>query len=102
MIEVGSKAPSFNLHKSKTETVNSDDLRGKNVVLAFFPAAFTGVCEKEVCALRDGIASLNDANAEVFGIRAHQWGADASAVRSSKLFFFVLGMDFSYNKVRFE
>ena len=63
MIEVGSKAPSFNLHKSKTETVNSDDLRGKNVVLAFFPAAFTGVCEKEVCALRDGIASLNDANA---------------------------------------
>lgn len=68
MIEVGSKAPSFNLHKSKTETVNSDDLRGKNVVLAFFPAAFTGVCEKEVCALRDGIASLNDANAEVFGI----------------------------------
>ena len=44
--------------------------RGKHVVLAFFPAAFTGVCTKELCTFRDSLAQLNEANAIVFGISA--------------------------------
>ena len=41
---------------------------GKPVVLAFFPAAFSGVCTKELCTFKDSMAQLGKANAQVFGI----------------------------------
>ncbi len=44
------------------------DLKGKNVLLLFFPQAFTGTCTKELCSTRDNIASYDQANAQVFGI----------------------------------
>ncbi len=87
MIEVGTKAPHFNLHKSKTDTVNLEDLRGKNVVLAFFPAAFTGVCEKELCTFRDSHAALNKMNAEVYGISVDGPFANAAFAAKNELNF---------------
>jgi peroxiredoxin len=42
--------------------------RGKPVVLAFFPAAFSSVCTKELCTFRDQLGRLNDAKAQVYGI----------------------------------
>jgi peroxiredoxin len=87
MIEVGTQAPPFNLHKSKTDTVNLEDLRGKNVVIAFFPAAFTGVCEKEMCAFRDSHAALNELNAEVFGISVDGPFANAAFAAKNELNF---------------
>ncbi|MCA9688568.1 MAG: peroxiredoxin [Nannocystaceae bacterium] len=68
MLEIGATAPNFTLPNTKREAVSLADLRGKAVVLAFFPAAFTGVCEKELCTFRDSLASLNDLNATVLGI----------------------------------
>ena len=68
MIEVGQVAPNFNLHKSKTEKVELAQLRGKTVVLSFFPAAFTGVCEAQLCSFGESHASLANLNAEVLGI----------------------------------
>lgn len=44
------------------------EFAGKNVVLAFFPGAFTGVCTKEMCALRDSLSNFNSMNAQVIGI----------------------------------
>jgi peroxiredoxin len=44
------------------------DYRGQNVLLLFFPLAFTGTCTKELCGVRDNIALYNNANAQVFGI----------------------------------
>ena len=44
------------------------EYRGKNVVLAFFPGAFTGVCTTEMCALRDRIDQFSSMNAEIVGI----------------------------------
>ena len=67
-LEVGSAAPSFSLIDNARQLVDSDALRGKTVVLAFYPAAFTGVCEKELCTFRDSIAALNSLNAAVFGV----------------------------------
>ena len=43
-------------------------LRGSPVVLAFFPAAFSGVCTKELCTFRDSLSRLNAASARVFGV----------------------------------
>jgi peroxiredoxin len=68
MAELNAQAPDFTLHRTKTDTVTLSNLRGQKVVLAFFPAAFTGVCEKELCTFRDSLADLTDLNATVLGI----------------------------------
>ncbi|HVA92926.1 MAG TPA: redoxin domain-containing protein [Chloroflexota bacterium] len=44
------------------------DLLGRPIVLAFFPAAFTGVCTTEMCTFRDSLAQFNTLNAKVYGI----------------------------------
>jgi peroxiredoxin len=67
-VEVGSKAPDFTLMNQDRQPVKLSDERGKNVVLAFFPAAFSSVCTKELCTFRDSLARLNQANAQVYGI----------------------------------
>ncbi|MFY8091771.1 MAG: redoxin domain-containing protein [Chitinophagaceae bacterium] len=68
-ITKGSAAPTFTLPTTvMNEKVNLEDLKGKNVLLLFFPMAFTGVCTKELCSVRDNIALYNNANATVLGI----------------------------------
>jgi glutaredoxin-dependent peroxiredoxin len=69
MITIGQQAPNFTLYTSvKGETVTLENLKGKNVLLLFFPMAFTGICTAELCGVRDNIAMYNNANAEVLGI----------------------------------
>ena len=67
-ITIGQKAPEFSLHDSDKQKVSLSDFKGKNVLILFFPQAFTGVCTKELCSIRDGIAVYNNANAQVLGI----------------------------------
>jgi len=66
--DVGSKAPDFTLSNQDKQPVTLSALAGKTVVLAFFPAAFTSVCQKELCHFRDQLAAFNTVNATVFGI----------------------------------
>jgi peroxiredoxin len=66
--DVGSKAPDFTLMNQERQPVTLSALKGKPVVLAFFPAAFSGVCQKELCTFRDSMAQLNEAQAQVLGI----------------------------------
>ncbi len=67
-LEVNQQAPQFELFDNKRNKVSLEGLRGKKVVIAFFPAAFTGVCEKELCTFRDSLASFNNLNATVVAI----------------------------------
>ena len=67
-IEVGSKAPDFSLFDSDKKKVNLSDFIGKNILLLFFPQAFTSTCTKELCAVRDDISRYSNANAQVVGI----------------------------------
>ena len=67
-IEAGNAAPDFSLFDSEKNKVTLSELKGKNVLLLFFPQAFTGVCTKELCAIRDNIATYNSVNATVLGI----------------------------------
>ena len=67
-IEVGSTAPEFSLYSSEKKKISLEDYRGKNIVLLFFPLAFTGVCTKELCNVRDTISIYNNANADVIAI----------------------------------
>ncbi|BBC36773.1 Antioxidant, AhpC/TSA family [Streptomyces graminofaciens] len=61
-IQVGDKAPDFELKDNHGATVRLSDFRGeKNVVLLFYPFAFTGVCTGELCELRDNLPKfVND------------------------------------------
>ena len=67
-IEIGQTAPNFTLHDSDKNKVTLSDLKGQNVLLLFYPQAFTGVCTRELCGVRDNIAMYNNANAAVLGI----------------------------------
>jgi peroxiredoxin len=67
-IEVGSIAPDFSLYSSDKEKVSLGDYKNKNVVLLFFPLAFTGVCTKELCNVRDNIGVYNNSKAKVLAI----------------------------------
>ncbi|MDQ3111811.1 MAG: redoxin domain-containing protein [Bacteroidota bacterium] len=67
-ISVGQTAPAFNLPDTAKQLHNLEQYKGKNVLLLFFPFAFTGTCTKELCGVRDDIARYANANAEVLGI----------------------------------
>ena len=67
-IEAGQQAPGFTLYDSQKNKVTLSDHKGKNVVLLFFPFAFTSTCTAELCSVRDNISFYNDVNAVVFGI----------------------------------
>jgi peroxiredoxin len=65
---VGAKAPAFTLVDTEKNKVSLDDFKGKNLVILFFPMAFTSVCTKELCSVRDNLSMYNDLNAAVVGI----------------------------------
>ena len=93
---LGTTAPDFALPSHKREVVALSSLRGKKVILAFYPAAFTGVCQKEVCAFRDALADLNNANATVLGISVDAPFANAAFAEKNALNFALLS---DYNRV---
>lgn len=67
-IQTGQQAPDFALFNTDKKEIKLSELKGKNVLLLFFPFAFTGTCTKELCGVRDSLSFYNDANAEVYGI----------------------------------
>ncbi|MBO9566741.1 MAG: peroxiredoxin [Niastella sp.] len=67
-IEVGQNAPDFSLYDSDKNKITLSEYKGKQVLLLFYPQAFTGVCTKELCTVRDNIAQYEHVNAQVFGI----------------------------------
>ena len=69
-LDVGSKAPDFTLANQDRQPVTLSQLRGRPVVLAFFPAAFSSVCAKELCTFRDSLGRLSalPGGTEVLGI----------------------------------
>jgi glutaredoxin-dependent peroxiredoxin len=67
-LQIGQQAPDFSLFNTEKNKVGLSDYKGKNLLILFFPQSFTGVCTKELCAIRDDIGRYSSANAEVVGI----------------------------------
>lgn len=67
-LQVGDKAPDFTLWSSDKKQVSLTDYAGKNLVILFFPMAFTGVCTAELCSVRDAIADYNSLKSDVLAI----------------------------------
>lgn len=70
MIAVGKKAPAFTLPSSSGANVSLKDLKGKTVVLYFYPKDNTPGCTQEACDFRDNFARIQAAGALVFGVSA--------------------------------
>lgn len=93
-ISLNPKAPAFSLSNTDRQLVSLDDFKGKNVVLLFFPLAFTGGCTAEMCHVRDNIAIYNDLNAEVIGISVDA-GPSLKKFKEEQNLNFTLASDFN-------
>ena len=67
-IKIGQPAPDFTLYDSTKNKITLSDMKGQNILLLFFPLAFTSTCTAELCSIRDNISFYNNVNATVFGI----------------------------------
>ncbi len=67
-LQINQTAPAFSLYNTEKKVINLSDYKGKNVVLLFFPLAFTSVCTTELCSVRDNIATYNNLDAVVLGV----------------------------------
>ena len=95
MVEVGEKAPDFELPDTDLKKVKLSDFKGKVVVLAFYPAAFTAVCTKEMCSFRDSMEKFNNFNALVLGISVDPPFSNKAFKEHYKLNFTILS---DYNR----
>ena len=90
MVKIGDSAPNFTLKNTSKDDISLSDYVGKTVILAFYPGAFTGVCDKEMCAFQDSMGKLNDADAVVLGISVDSPWANAEFARKYELEFTLL------------
>jgi glutaredoxin-dependent peroxiredoxin len=98
-VDVGSVAPDFTLTSQDRQPVTLSQQRGKPVVLAFFPAAFSSVCTKELCTFQDALAQLNRTNAQVYGISVDTFFTLKAFQDQQKLAFPLLS-DFNKDTIR--
>ena len=95
-VDVGAKAPDFTLPNQDRENVTlSEQLKNGPVVLAFFPAAFSSVCQQEMCTFRDSMAQLTASSAKVLGVSTDTFFAQKAWADAQKLNFPLLS---DYNK----
>lgn len=86
-IETGKKAPDFTLKANDDKEYTLSALRGKNVVLAFYPLDFSPVCTRENTCFREDLKAFNQANAQVLGI-------SVDSVWTHKAFARELGLEY--------
>ena len=68
-LTIGSPAPQFTLTNQHGENISLADYKGKkNVVVLFYPFAFSGICTGELCGLRDDLAAFQNENVELIAI----------------------------------
>jgi peroxiredoxin Q/BCP len=85
--KVGDKAPDFSLPSTEDRTVSLGDLKGKKVVLYFYPKDDTPGCTKEACSFRDNLARVKRKGALVYGVSADSVGAHAKFTEKYQLTF---------------
>ena len=96
--DVGQQAPEFTLYDTDRKERSLSEFKGQNVVLAFFPGAFTGVCTTEMCTFRDRLEQFNSLSAQVLGISVDGAMAQKAFSDQNNLNFPVLS-DFQRNVV---
>jgi peroxiredoxin Q/BCP len=86
-LKVGNKAPAFSLKTERGDPVSLKNLKGKQVVLYFYPKDDTPGCTKEACGFRDSIVSIEKADAVVLGVSMDDAGSHAKFIKKYGLPF---------------
>lgn len=94
-LSIGQQAPDFSLIDSSKQKVTLNELKGQPILLLFVPAAFTGVCTKEMCSTSDDLSFYNKMNCKVFGISTDSIFVLAKWKEEQKINFQLLS---DYNK----
>lgn len=68
IIKKGDKAPDFTLYASDKSQVSLKDYAGKNLIILFFPAAFSGTCTEELCTMQDGLREFQSLSTDIVAI----------------------------------
>jgi len=95
-LKQGDKAPDFRLFNTDKKEVSLSDFNGKNLILHFFPAAFTGVCTTQLCTVRDAISMYHNDTTDVIAISVDSLFALGKFKEEQKLNFTLLS---DFNKV---
>ena len=96
VLKKGDKAPDFRLFSSEKKEVSLADYNGKNLIVHFFPAAFTGTCTTQLCTLRDAISLYHNDKTDVIAISVDSLFTLAKFKDDQKLNFTLLS---DFNKV---
>jgi glutaredoxin-dependent peroxiredoxin len=89
-LTIGTQAPDFTLPSKPGDTLTLSSLRGKQVVLLFFPAAFTGVCTREMCTIAEDYSTYEALNAQPIAISVDTpWTLEKFAAESNATFPFL-------------
>ena len=99
VLKAGDSAPNFTLRASDKSEVSLENYRGKNVVLLFFPLAFTGVCTTELCSMRDDIETYKGLDAQILAISVDSLFA-LEKYKAEQSYNFPLLSDFNKNVSR--
>jgi peroxiredoxin len=99
MLQIGQKAPGFKLLDTEKNEVSLENFRGKNLVIFFFPMAWTGGCTKEMCAVQEDYKTYSGMNAEVIGISVDTFFALKRFAEDNKLKYTLLS-DFNKTTIR--
>lgn len=95
-IGIGDTAPDFTLYDSGKNKITLSENRGQNVLLLFFPLAFTSTCTTELCSVRNNISFYNNVQAKVFGISVDSLYSLSKYKQEQQLNFTLLS-DFNKN-----
>ena len=98
-IKVGDKASDFALPDTELKTRSLKEFRGHKVVLAFFVGAFTSVCTKEMCALKDSMARLTYLKAQVTGVSVNDPCSNKAFAEKNRLPFPIIS-DFNRQAIK--
>lgn len=90
-VEINQKAPDFTLPDTELKPRKLSEFKGRKLVLAFFPGAFTSVCTKEMCTFRDSMARLNELKSQVVGISVNDPWSNRGFSERNMLTFPLLG-----------
>ncbi len=99
-LAIGQKAPRFDLPDTLKQRVSLESLSGKNVVLFFFPMAWTSTCTREMCTLQEDYSAYNNLNAEVIGVSVDTLYSLKRYKEDYKLVSITLLSDFNKDTIR--
>ena len=99
MLNVNDVAPDFTLKNTNKEDVSLSQFNDKTIVLAFYPGAYTGVCDTEMCTLQDNLKAFDELEATVLGISVDSPWANGGFSKQYNLEFELLS-DFNREVIK--